>query len=272
MNAAESGLAPVSVIIPCYRCANTVERALNSILRQTLMPSEILFVEDVSGDGNETVDKLHDLVAGYDGKIVIRILCMNRNGGPGEARNMGWAHATQPYIAFLDADDAWHPNKIEIQYLWMKAHPDVTLSCHETIVLSDSESYPSLPVAHVQAHPISACRMLLFNMVPTRTVMLQASVVDRFAKGMRYAEDYHLWLRIVLSNLGVYRLQLPMAFSFKGEFGDAGLSGDIHAMHQGEVVAFNSLLTAGHIGYLSFVVASSFSRIKFWRRRLMMIF
>lgn len=272
VSAAEFGLAPVSVIIPCYRCADTVERALDSILRQTMLPSEILFVEDVSADGGKTLDKLHDLVVGHDGRISIRILCMERNGGPGEARNLGWANASQPYIAFLDADDAWHPNKIEIQYLWMKAHPEVALSCHETIVLSDRESEPSLPTRYVLAHPISAYSMLFFNVIPTRTVMLQASVVDRFAKGMRYAEDYHLWLRILLSNLQAYQLRLPMAFSFKSEFGDAGLSGNMRAMHQGEIMAFNSLLTTGYIKYPIFIAASFFARIKFWRRKLILLF
>jgi glycosyltransferase involved in cell wall biosynthesis len=138
----EEEAASVSVIIPCYRCAETVERALDSILRQTMRPSEILFVEDASADEGKTLDKLHQLVAAYDGKIDIQILCMDTNGGPGEARNFGWAHALQPYIAFLDADDAWHPHKIEIQYLWMKTHPDVALSCHETILLSDREREP----------------------------------------------------------------------------------------------------------------------------------
>lgn len=87
------------------------------------------------------------------------------------------------------------------------------------------------------------------------TVMLQASVVDRFAEGMRYAEDYHLWLRILLSNLVVYRLRLPMAFSFKSEFSDAGLSGNMRAMHQGEIMAFNTLLATGHISYPTLAIS-----------------
>jgi glycosyltransferase involved in cell wall biosynthesis len=274
VSVAEFALAPVSVIIPCYRCSDTIERALESIRCQTMLPSEVLLVEDVSADAGKTIDKLHELVDGHDGEMgmSIRILCMESNGGPGEARNLGWANASQPYIAFLDADDAWHPQKIEIQYLWMKAHPEVTLSCHETIVHSNCERDLSLPVECLLAHPISALRMLFINMIPTRTVMLQASVVDRFAEGMRYAEDYHLWLRILLSNLVVYRLRLPMAFSFKSEFSDAGLSGNTRAMHQGEIMAFNTLLATGHISYPIFVFASSFARIKFWRRGLIVFF
>ena len=266
----EEEVAPVSVIIPCYRCADTVERALDSILRQTMRPSEILLVEDSSADEGKTLHKLHELVAAYDGKIHIQILCMDTNGGPGEARNFGWAHALQPYIAFLDADDAWHRLKIEIQYLWMKAHPDVALSCHATIYLSDREREPLLEKDHVPVNAISAYGMLFSNSIPTRSVMLKTSVNERFSDGMRYAEDYHLWVRIVFSSQQAYRLRLPMAFSFKGDYGDGGLSGNLLAMQQGEKMVYKSLLSAGHIGYLLYISASIFSRIKYWRRMLIM--
>lgn len=261
-------VAPVSVIIPCYRCADTVERALDSILRQSMRPSEILLVEDASADEGKTLHKLQELVAAYDGKIHIQILCMDTNGGPGEARNFGWAHALQPYIAFLDADDAWHRRKIEIQYLWMKAHPDVALSCHETIYLSDPEREPLLEKDHVPVNAISAYRMLFSNSIPTRSVMLKTSVIERFSDGMRYAEDYHLWVRIVFSSQQAYRLRLPMAFSFKDDFGDGGLSRNLLAMQQGEKMVYKNLLSAGHIGYPLYITASIFSRIKYWRRML----
>lgn len=266
----EAEVAPVSVIIPCYRCADTVERALDSILRQTMRPSEILLVEDASADEGKTLHKLKELVAAYDGKIHIQILCMETNGGPGEARNFGWAHALQPYIAFLDADDAWHRRKIEIQYLWMKDHPDVALSCHETIDLSDREREPLLENDHVPVNVISAYRMLFSNSIPTRSVMLKTSVNERFSDGMRYAEDYHLWVRIIFSSQQAYRLRLPMAFSFKGDYGDGGLSGNLLAMQQGEKMVYENLLSAGHIGYPLYITASIFSRIKYWRRMLIM--
>lgn len=265
----ESGRAPVSVVIPCYRCDETIERALDSILRQTMLPSEILFVEDASADEGKTFAKLRELADRYDGQMDIRILCMDRNGGPGEARNMGWASASQPYIAFLDADDAWHRRKIEIQYPWMQAHPEVALSCHETIVLSDTESEPLLPQTAVPAQPINAYRMLFFNAIPTRTVMLQASVAGRFAPGMRYSEDYHLWLRLVFSSFTAYRIGLPMAFSFKGEFGAGGLTGNMRAMQQGELESYCYLRQNGEIGTAIFLAATFFSYLKYWRRQLL---
>lgn len=266
----EAEVAPVSVIVPCYRCADTVERALDSIVRQTMRPSELLLVEDASADEGRTLKKLQEFVTAYDGKIRIQILCVDTNGGPGKARNFGWAHALQPYIAFLDADDAWHRHKIEIQYRWMKAHPDVALSCHESIFLTDREREPLLEKDHVPVYAISAYRMLFLNSIPTRSVMLKTSVNERFSDGMRYAEDYDLWLRIVFSSQKACRLRLPMAFSFKGDFGVGGLSGNLHAMQDGEKKAYKNLLSAGHIGYLLYISASIFSRIKYWRRMLIM--
>ncbi|MHB1099234.1 MAG: glycosyltransferase family 2 protein, partial [Burkholderiales bacterium] len=107
---------PVSVIIPCYRCAETIARAVDSVLKQTLPPEEILLVEDCSGDDGNTLAVLHSL---QQNNPFIRVIPLAKNGGPAAARNAGWDAAKQPYIAFLDADDAWHPKKLEIQYSWM---------------------------------------------------------------------------------------------------------------------------------------------------------
>src|SRR5690606_29412442 len=60
----------------------------------------------------------------------IRVVPLELNGGAAAARNAGWNSATGKYVAFLDADDTWHPQKIEVQYKWMEAHPEVGLTGH----------------------------------------------------------------------------------------------------------------------------------------------
>jgi glycosyltransferase involved in cell wall biosynthesis len=57
----------------------------------------------------------------------LKIISLKRNGGASIARNIGWEQSTHDYVAFLDADDAWHPRKIEIQYTWMQNHQEVAL-------------------------------------------------------------------------------------------------------------------------------------------------
>ncbi len=111
--------APVSVIIPCFCCTSTIGRAVESILSQTLLPAELILVDDCSNDGGLTIAKLKQIQDQYQSEIKIMVLEMKRNDGPGSSRNLGWSIATQPYIAFLDADDSWHSKKIEIQYGWM---------------------------------------------------------------------------------------------------------------------------------------------------------
>ena len=125
-------LTPVSVVIPCYRCGLTVRRALASIVQQSSRPQEVILVDDASGD--DTWSTLTAFEAAHPGWV--RLVQLPHNRGAASARNAGWAVATQPCIAFLDADDAWHPEKIEIQYDYMKRNPEVLLCGHRHRVLT----------------------------------------------------------------------------------------------------------------------------------------
>src|SRR5258706_14692588 len=99
-------LAPVSVVVPCYRCADTIERAVRSVAAQTLRPAEVILVDDGSPDGTgAALERLRERF----GADWIRIVRLPRNLGSASARNAGWELATQRYVAFLDSDDAWHP-------------------------------------------------------------------------------------------------------------------------------------------------------------------
>ena len=255
--------APVSVIIPCYRCSEIVERALNSALNQTLRPTEILLVDDASGDGS--LDLLHRLAKIY--APYVKVIALAKNGGPGLARNAGWEVATQPWLVFLDADDAWHPCKLEIQWTWLKAHPDVALCGHASQFSTGQVDFPvdNAPLAT----RLSARQMLVSNRLPTRSVMLRRDLPFRFS-ATRFSEDYLLWLEIIYAGYPAYRLEEPLAFCFRPDFSPGGVSGNLWQHEKGEISVLRTLWKAGKMGWIAFALAVAWSYVKFLRRQWLM--
>jgi len=127
--------APVSVILPCYRCSKTIVRAIESVVKQTLLPKELILIDDASDDGI-TIKILHEQAAKYADILIVKIIALDQNKGAAAARNIGWGLSTQPYIALLDADDAWHSRKIEIQFNFMERNPNVVLCGHNAKILN----------------------------------------------------------------------------------------------------------------------------------------
>ena len=256
--------APVSVIIPCYRCANTIKRALDSIMAQTLLPEEIILVDDFSNDQNETVALLESLKNLYY-KTNIKIVQLDKNSGPGSARNAGWKQASQPYLAFLDADDSWHPKKLKIQYQWMVEHPDAVLSGHQSLKLSAQQILPTLP-DNFAVTRINKYSLLFSNRFPTRSVMLKRDVSFRFVPEKRYAEDYLLWLTIVFNGQSAWFLNGAMTYSYKDDFGESGLTGDLWKTQLGVLDTYQQIYNTGFISMVMFILVSSLSLCKYLRR------
>lgn len=103
----------ISVVIPMYNRAKTIERCLYSVCNQTYKNIEIIVVDDCSNDTSV------DLVKNYkDSRI--RLIELNKKSGAQEARNKGIQVAEGEFIAFLDSDDFWEPDKLEIQYNILK--------------------------------------------------------------------------------------------------------------------------------------------------------
>lgn len=257
--------APVSVIVPCYRCTETIERAVASVARQTLPPEEVLLVEDCSDDEGKTLDSLYRLQQKYRGKVGLKIIPCEKNEGPAGARNAGWVAATQPYIAFLDADDEWHPEKLDIQYIYMRENPKIAVTGHQYILMSNSKS--NLHVFSILRYKkISPLSLLFKNCFPTSSVMLKNKIPFRFTAGKRCAEDFYLWQQVAFSGLSIIRIEAPLVHYYKAQYGEGGLSAQLWKMEMGELSNFVALYQTRSINWLLFFAATCFSIAKYVKR------
>jgi len=263
-------IAPVSVVIPCFCCADTIERALTSVLNQTQRPKEVILVEDCSPDEGSTLRKLRELQLKYGPQVDIVVIALEENCGAGEARNAGWECATQEYLSFLDADDSWHCEKIEIQYKWMQRHPGYVFSCHQTTRNSTlhAANFSKVLCPHKD---VDALGTLFSNAIPTRSVMLRRQLADRFPQGFRYAEDYYLWLQILFKGGRAAKIDIPLAFSYKDDFEGAGLSANLKQTHLGILRSHRMLLRQGSISKVLFFMAGLSELVKY-RKRVLFVF
>ncbi len=257
--------APVSVVIPCYRCAKTVERAVISVASQTQLPAEVILVDDGSGDGTRAV--LQALAGQYSAGW-IRLVLNDQNRGAASARNCGWEQATQPYVAFLDSDDAWHPEKIAVQVTYMQDNPTVLLCGHEHRLLHENLT-PDWQVGPWTARQITKWPLLLSNQFVTPSVIVRTDVRHRFVQNQRYMEDHMLWLDIVCSGGLAVKLSAALAAVYKQPFGVRGLSSRLWLMERGELGNYLCLYRKKYLGLHQLVALCAYSVLKFGRRLVM---
>ncbi len=112
----------VSVIIPTHNRSDLLSRALSSVLAQTYQPEEILVIDD--GSTEDIASRVDALAQGR-----ARVIRRDIQGGAAAARNTGCRAARSKYIAFLDSDDEWLPNKLEIQVSSLEQSVEIDLSC-----------------------------------------------------------------------------------------------------------------------------------------------
>lgn len=263
MTAAAAGPLPVSVIIAAYNAAATLRRAVASVVAQSRPPAEIIVVDDASTDATrQMVDVLSQEVS----NISVRLVRLEVNRGAASARNAGWELATQEFIAFLDADDAWHPRKLEIQHTWLDAHSDIVLCGHRCVVRSEDEPIVDIETASPPAIQFGLRSFLIANRLSTPTVMVRRAIPNRFKEGKRYSEDYLLWMQIVASHGPAAFIDLPLAFLFKARYGARGLSADHWKMRVGEIDTFCQLRREKIIGPVGWALASGWAWLKFASR------
>lgn len=254
----------VSVVIPCYRCAGTIERAIASVAAQTRRPAEVILVDDASGDDTRAL--LQSLSQRYEPSW-IKLVFLDKNLGAASARNAGWDLATQTYVAFLDADDAWHPEKMAIQSAYMEANPEVVLSGHGYRRL-DHDRLPDWPVIQGGVTSIRKWPLILSNKFVTPSVMLRRDVAYRFVEKQRYMEDHMLWLKIICTGGRIVKLDAELAAIYKEPYGVAGLSSQVWLMERSDLGNYRRLYQKKYINAIEFTFLVMYSALKHVRRLL----
>jgi len=195
--------ARTSVVIPVYNGEKFIARAIDSVLAQTMPAFEIIVVNDGSRDGTAEV------LAAYGDRI--RVISIP-NGGVANARNMGIKAVRGDFVAFLDADDIWVPEKLAKQLEAFKRYPEVGFSCCNFLTFNKWSGEKVAHFAHLPEslglnfdEPLqrSAVEVLVdTNFVGTcSNVIIKKSVLDKvglFNTAYRQAEDFDLWLRCAL--------------------------------------------------------------------------
>jgi glycosyltransferase involved in cell wall biosynthesis len=251
----------VSVVIPCYNCWETIGRAVRSVAAQTFLPQELILVDDASTD--DSLNMIRTSAISYPSNW-IRIIALAENKGPGAARNLGWEAAKSPFIAFLDADDSWHPSKIELQYGWMRDNPSVSLTGHFLAWETENTEWPS-PLA-LSATRVTKNQLLFFSPIRTQTIMLRRDEPLRFAERQRFSEDHFLLVNLASSGRSIVLLRVVLARIHKVNFGAGGLSINLWAMERDQLKNYLGLLQQRKIGVGLFALAAAWSLAKYFRR------
>lgn len=181
----------VSVIIPTYNRANYVQQAVESVLNQTYKDYEIIVIDDGSTDDTKlSLEKYADRV-----KYIYQ-----ENQKVAAARNNGIRHSQGKYIAFLDSDDLWLPQKLERDIAYFEAKPQVGLVYSNVIYFSDEGA--DLYTRRMKSPSGDVLeKIIIDNFVVTSTVIVGRECLDRvgfFNEDLDLAssEDWEMWVRI----------------------------------------------------------------------------
>ncbi|MDR2979120.1 MAG: glycosyltransferase [Bacteroidales bacterium] len=195
----------VSIIMPSYSSAPFIADAIRSTLRQTYPHWELLITDDASTD-----DTLVVVQPFVERDPRVRLFQLTENGGVAAARNHAIGHARGRYLAFLDSDDCWHPEKLEKQLLFMRQQDHAFTFTAYQLMNSDGQILDKT----IQIPPQIDYKQYLKNtVIGCLTVMLDRKRVGevRFP-AMRTSQDMALWLRILRKGFTAYGLGDTLAY------------------------------------------------------------
>jgi len=249
----------ISVVIPCYNSEKSILKCLQSVIGQSYPVHEVLVVDDGSTDNTS------ELIINFinQNKLYGKVfLFKQKNSGPSAARNFGISKSKGEYIAFLDSDDYWKDDKIEIQMSYIEKD--------ESIFLCASAFEINKINVNTTVKEVTFKDLLYRNYFSTPTVIVNSDVFKngyKFDESIKYSEDYRLWLEIAYSYKCLYVNKILATNQFqKLGFGVSGLSANLVKMEKGELSNYLYLWKNHKISLLQLSKVSMFSIIRFLRR------
>lgn len=187
----------ISIITPCYNSASFIAPTLESVLAQTFEDWEMLVVDDCSTDDSAAIVQEYTR---RDSRIQY-YRTDSPSGGPSIPRNIGLEHARGEYVAFLDSDDLWLPEKLEEQLSFMQANKlDFVYSDYEKISWRGERKNRIINAQAVS----SFWDTIESNAIPCLTVLIRRSVIGNTRFKPIPKEDYVFWLDILRQGYKAY--------------------------------------------------------------------
>lgn len=223
----------VSVIIPCYNAGKYIFECIDSILKQSYENIEIVVV-DSSTDGSS--DEIQNLsLNSVNGRI--KYFFQDKRG-PAAARNFGIDNSTGDFLAFLDSDDIFSEESIELKINLFENDKDVSLVFSDAYIMNEDElmdyKYKNVVGKFYDGYPFE--KLIENNFICTSTVIVKKDVIEKagkFNEDFKNAEDYEFWLRICKNKFKIGYVDKPLTYYRirKGSLSDNNLKNTEYLIH-----------------------------------------
>lgn len=236
----------ISVIVPTFNRAGLLQRALHSVIGQSLPAKEIIVVDDRSTDETEAVVR-----SGFPEIIYIK---QPKHEGVSRARNRGIAQARGEWLAFLDSDDEWLPQKLQWQWRTQEQRPEFKI-CHTDEIWIRRGRRVNPMVKHAKHGGWIFRYCLPRCVISPSAVLVHRSLMDEvgtFDERLPVCEDYDLWLRICARHPVLYVAD-PLIIKYGGHADQ--LSRRFWGMDRFRVQALEKIIRAGGLSHADQVAA-----------------
>ena len=225
----------ISVVIPTYNRIELLKRSIDSVINQTIKPSEIIIVDDGSNDGTEAMVKKK-----YDSVKLIK----QKNKGVSAARNSGIKASSGEWICFLDSDDEWKNDKLEKQITAVANNSDYKFFHSNEIWIKNGKRINQKKKHKKYGGDIFKKCLDMCRISPS-SVLIDKNIFEEigfFNENLVVCEDYELWLRIC-DKYEVFFIDEPLIFKYGGHQGQLSYSIDSIEYHR--IKALEYLLSTG---------------------------